>query len=104
MQHVPCLYLDPLFFDSKASLSKKAMELLYDLPESLHASQAEQDLCLKQALIYFKIDTLVIKQYRQAKPWLTHKSFVHSEKLTKTCRYDIFYINQQALELRFFEP
>jgi len=103
MQHVPCLYLDPLFFNSKASLSKKAMELLYDLPESLQTSQVEQDLCLKQALTHFKIDTLVIKQYRQAKPWLAHKSVVYSEKLTKTCRYDIFYINQKFIEMSLFK-
>jgi len=104
MQSISCLYLDPLFFESKASLSKKAMELLYELPESCNSNQNEQDLCLKTALTHFKIETLVIKQYRQSPPWLSAKHFVHSEKCTKTCRYDVFYINQKALNLQCFSP
>jgi len=95
--HWPCVYLDPLFFDSKASLSKKAMELLYTLPESENLSQEVHDRTLKCALLSLHIQTLVIKQHRQASPWFEHKTFVHSSKTTKTCRFDVFYINESPI-------
>jgi hypothetical protein len=98
----PAIYLDPLFFENKTSLSKKAMELLYNLPEVSEINQAEHDLYLKEGLCLLKTDTLVIKQYKQSPSWLK-ANIMRSQKMTKTCRYDIYYLNQKMLNANDFE-
>ncbi len=100
----PCVYLDPLFFDTKASLSKKSMELLYLLPESCNLTQGQHDWALKSGLFPLKTETLVVKQYRHAAPWFLPNTFMHSEKTTKTCRYDVFYINSQSITSHALRP
>lgn len=93
----PCLYVDPLFFDDKPSLSKKEMEFLYQQPETLGIQQDCHDILLKTSLMSLKMDMLVIKQHKKAQPWIVSSAIGHSQKSTKTCKYDIYYINGQTL-------
>lgn len=94
-----CVYLDPLFFDDKKSLSKKTMQSLYDLYPTEKNIQHED---LKKGLLKIKMDTLVIKQPRLTKPWLAN--WMIHQRFNRTCRFDIFYINKGVISNDDFHP
>ena len=92
-----CVYLDPMFFDDKKSLSKKSMQSLYELFPS---DKLEQFQTLKSGLLKLKIETLVTKQPKHASSWI--QGIMKHERFNRTCRFDIYYINNQLLNETHF--
>lgn len=87
-----CIFLDPLFFEQKKSASKKAMSLLYDA----RSEPQNQNQLLVQGLERLHPKTLVLKQPLKAPQASLPHVLCHSRP-SRSCRYDIFYINQQPL-------
>ncbi|MBM4222317.1 MAG: hypothetical protein FJ161_00720 [Gammaproteobacteria bacterium] len=93
-QIIEYIYCDPLFFESKRSLSKKSMQLLYHEDRRLFGGQ--QDDSLLKALKGHHIQSLLIKQPKNA-PRLFNNNCVIIERYQKTCRYDLYCLNGAQL-------
>lgn len=87
-----CVYLDPLFFDHKKTTSKKAMTLLY---QSGLSENAENDLLI-EGLQRLQPHTLIVKQPLKA-PLPTLPQILSHSRSSRSCRYDIFYINHKKI-------
>lgn len=92
LNEVQCLYLDPIFDDSRKRQSRLSMSLLqgfqhYDAKSSL-------DLLIK-GMKNIRAGTIIVKSSKRQKPLL--KGFVSSEVSMKSVVYRRFYTNYQEL-------
>lgn len=87
-----CIYLDPLFFDQKKTVSKKAMTLLY------HTDQTPDDEnhLLVSGLNRLQPQTVIVKHPLKSDLGSLPQVLTHS-RTSRSCRYDIFYTNQQKI-------
>lgn len=87
-----CLYLDPLFFEQKKTVSKKAMTLLY------HTEQTpdNENHLLVSGLDRLQPQTVIVKHPLKSELGALPHVLNHS-RTSRSCRYDIFYVNQQKI-------
>ncbi len=92
VQEIECVYVDPLFFDLKKSLSKKSMELLYELTD---LDENSQMITLAHGLYKVICQTLITKTPKNAPPLF--KNIMTHSRFNRTCRFDIYYVNHLRL-------
>ena len=93
IEHVECLYLDPMFDDSRKRLSRLSMNLLGQYQE--HSPAIALSL-LKEGLKKIRFSTLVVKSSKRQPPLL--KGFVSSTLTSKSVTYWRFYTNDEVIK------
>ena len=92
IEKIDCVYIDPLFFDQKKSLSKKSMELLYELTD---LNEYSQIITLAKGLYRLSCHTIITKTPRKAPA--IFKDIMNHSRFNRTCRFDIYYVNHLRL-------